>query len=165
MKKSTFFKIFTIVAIVITVLCCSSLNQEDITPPFEIKTAYFSHYVGGVAGGGTGINLVLELTNPPGENITIDSIFHKNRAAKLDLNRMNARIYSANILLDQNSQETLILSGDMDEELVNQLPQNQRKMPLSAEKNEFVLSYHVDGKEQYFILDKVEEKSSNYKHQ
>ena len=60
---------------------CSTAKKFQKTSPFEIGDVYYQHWVAGIQGGGSGINLFIPLVSNP-NNIVLDSIYFKGKQVK-----------------------------------------------------------------------------------
>jgi len=126
---------------------CASLNL-DKNPPFQITSAMYQNWVGGLPGSN---GVIVTISYQSDADIAFDSIYFLKKVSKLESNEykgtktLSGRIYTS-VSSDRND---LILHSDPKKELKNQLPK-LNKLPFDLKDTEAVISYKVESKIKYF---------------
>ncbi len=119
--------------------------QDD--SPFIISKATFKEWVAGIAGGGSGVNVFISLTNLDTDKIVIDSIFFRGQVSKVE---KKTTAYVARFKTNVNKAPDLIMHGETDQEYGNKPPTKESKFPFKLEDDEAVISYKEKGELKYF---------------
>ena len=136
--------------------CASTLKlQEDV--PLEIGEVYYQHWVAGVKGGGSGVNLFIPIESNQ-NNIVLDSVYFKGKQEKLELK--NNTIYIGRFASKANQKQDIIMSSDPQKEYGNPIPELSRKTPFKLHDNECVVSYFEKDKIKYFKIMGIVRKES-----
>ena len=114
---------------------------------FNISKATFKEWVAGVAGGGSGVNVVLSFSNLNTDNITIDSVFFRGQVSKIE---KKPTVYVARFKTNINNAPDLIMHGDTDQEYGNKAPTKEQSFPFEIEDDEAIISYKEKGKVKYY---------------
>jgi len=115
--------------------------QEDT--PFKIGLASFQEWVAGVKGGGSGINVVINITNIQ-EGVTIKNIYFRNKIEKAQNNVNNIDQFKGAFKTESN--RDINMDSNPVKEAQNTPP---KQFPFSLKENEAVVSYELKG-ELYF---------------
>ena len=150
MKK---FVLIPIAAILMSFSQCDK-NNFDKKPPISFSKKYFQDWVGGRPGSkGTLLTLV---TKNLEKKFVFDSIFFNDKVAKVSVQvSRNQRILTANFIASNNTNNDLIVSGNPKEEFGNKPPQLVQQIPFKLKDNEAVMSYLIDGKKRYFMIENI----------
>jgi hypothetical protein len=139
---------------------CSSAQKLQKKAPTTFGEVYFQKWVSGVAGGGSGINIFVETLT---DNVQLDSVYFRGRAAKFEVKPANKLLYIGRFLTDSNKNEHMIMSSDTNQEYGNKAPIIPSKIPFELKDNECVISYLSNNQTKYFKIENIEERrSKNY---
>ena len=143
------------VLIMVSFSNCSSAQKLQKDPPVTIKNAYYQNWVAGVKGGGSGINLFIEIDDYSKSDIQFDSIFFRGKMSKIETKPDNPNLLIGRFSLSTNQQEDIIMSNEPFAEYGNEIPKNKSKIPFELNANECVVSYKDKAKTKYFKLEKI----------
>lgn len=119
--------------------------QEKTT--FKISEPIYQSWVAGIAGGGSGINVMFKSPNLDSKNIEIDSVFFRGQIAKVE---KKPTAYVARFRTNVNQRPDLIMHGETDAEYGNKAPIKETKFPFELEEDEAVISYREKEIQKYF---------------
>lgn len=134
---------------------CSSAKQLETKAPMHFGNAYFQKWLAGVQGGGSGINLVIPVAT---NSIALDSVYFRNRSAKLELGAASPKAYIGRFKTALNQKKDMILSSDPKEEFKNKVPDAVETIPFELKDNECVVSYQDGTKTKYYKITGIVEK-------
>lgn len=140
---------------------CSSAQKLEKQVSFKIGEVYFQHWVAGIKGGGSGVNIFIPIDNLE-NNIQLDSVHFRGKAAKLEFKPNSPTLFIGRFMSLTNRDSDIIMSGKPEEEYGNQLPEQTKKSPFELEQNECVISYIRDGKSRYFKIGNIIEKKAEF---
>lgn len=157
MKLSVFLCYLSIVCLG----CGLSQNQGmmpilDSNPPFEVLSVTATPWVSGVRGGGSGINIEIQLNKP---SDALRYVYYQDQKAQIDYRKsdLKASIYRAYISTPPQAPRELILHNDPIKEYGNPPPLFRLK------KDQAAIVYIKKKKTYYTIVHKVQrEPSINY---
>lgn len=136
--------------------CASTLKlQEDV--PLEIGEVYYQHWVSGVKGGGSGVNLFIPIMSNKND-IELDSVYFKGKQEKLELK--NNTIYIGRFASKSNQKQDIIMSSDPQAEYGNPVPEIPKEIPFKLEDSECVVSYKKGAKTLCFKISNITKKES-----
>ncbi|MFK5878276.1 MAG: hypothetical protein QM478_02135 [Flavobacteriaceae bacterium] len=131
-------------------LSCSSSKQEvyqlQKEAAFKIKKATYQEWVAGVAGGGAGITIILDIEEVDTNNITLDSIYFRNYKAPLLKSKGN---YIAHIKTEINKPDDIILHQSPQKEYGNQAPVLKNNTSFDLLNKEAVIRFKEKNKIKY----------------
>lgn len=116
-------------------------NSNEIgekSPPMEIREIYYQRWISGVEGGGSGINLFIDLEETV---LILDSVYFRERALKLE--RRDTLRYIGRLKTFTNSDDS---------------PDNTRMRHLNLNDDECIISYIDGDKRGYFTVREIPEK-------
>jgi hypothetical protein len=131
---------------------CVSLNL-DKNPPFQITSAMYQNWVGGLPGSN---GVIVTISYQSDADITFDSIYFLKKVSKLESNEyketktLSGRIYTS----VSSDRKDLTLHSDPKKELQNQLP-TLKKFPFELKDNEAVVRYKAKGIIKYFKVKNI----------
>ena len=136
--------------------CAGSKKLQD-EAPLPIEDAHFYKWVAGVAGGGSGINMYIQVKE---HTVTLDSVYFRGNLTKLEIDPQNDKLYVARMTTSFNQQQDMIMHKDGQKEYGNELPKTKDSEPFPFELGpyECVISYSDGSKTKYFKIDKLVEK-------
>jgi hypothetical protein len=131
---------------------CASLNL-DKNPPFQITSAMYQNWVGGLPGSN---GVIVTISYQSDADITFDSIYFLKKVSKLESNEYKAtKTLSGRIYTSVSSdRKDLTLHSDPKKELQNQLP-TLKKFPFELKDNEAVVRYKAKGIIKYFKVKNI----------
>ena len=133
---------------------CSGSKSLDEKAPVTIEQAYCQRWVGGVEGGGSGMNIYLPLSDAGFE---LDSVYFRGRAAKLEW-KEGAKQFVGRFQSEFNKKEDIIMDKDPAKEYGNELPDSASSIPFELKQDECVVSYKKGNRTHYFKVEKIVEK-------
>lgn len=160
MKPFKFVFIFILLIFIFT--NCSSAQKLQKTAPTSLGEAYCQSWVAGVKGGGSGINLFIPVLNDLPQNIQLDSVYFRGKAAKLELAASNPFLYVGRFSQKFNQKQDIIMSNDPNEEYGNQFPIQEEKTPFDLKETECVVSYKESNVTKYFKIENITEKKPEH---
>ena len=134
--------------------CSSTQNLED-KAPLKIGEVYSQKWIAGVQGGGSGINLFIPTEQ---SSITLDSVYFRNKAVKLEPNPKEGILYIGRFKSEFNQKKGIIMSNEPNAEYGNPLLETKKKTPFELKDTECVISYIHSGKTKYFKIENIAEK-------
>lgn len=144
-------KILSILVIIFTFSQCGGLKLEN-NPPFKLKKASYSNWVGGQQGvSGTKIELELKETS----TIVFDSIYFKKKSTKVEINTISGKtVLIGHFNTSKKQNRNLILDVNITKEIKNTFPKTE-KIPFELNNNDAILSYRVGDKIKYFKIENI----------
>lgn len=127
------------------------MNVIEVNIP--ITKATYQEWVAGVKGGGSGIQIELQLKQPLDVAIELDSIYFKGYASKLEKTPQNSLVYLAHIKTTLNSGSKPLLV----DEPTNKL--NEVLVPVTK-PGEALLGIIQFGKRQFINIGALEKKET-----
>ncbi|MEZ4801615.1 MAG: hypothetical protein R2797_02500 [Gelidibacter sp.] len=137
---------------------CSSAQKLQEKAPFDLEEVYCQKWIAGVKGGGSGINLFLDIKNQIPQNIQLDSAYFRGRVAKIELIEDKNTIYVARFDSDFNQKTDIVMSSDPNEEYGNQAPKINGKFPFELKDSECVISFKEQNETKYFKIENIVER-------
>ncbi len=134
---------------------CASTKKLQDSIPVEIGNAYCQRWVGGIQGGGSGIDLYIPIESS--RNIMVfDSVYFRGKQTKLELD--NETVFIGRFKTENNQKEDIIMSSEPHAEYGNKVPAISGKIPFELEDSECVVSYKEGKKIKYFKITGIKEK-------
>ncbi len=127
------------------------------TPIFKTTEAIYQSWIAGVAGGGSGINVMFKSSNTD-ENIVLDSLYFRNKKAKLE---RKGDLYIGRFMTEANKKPELIMHSDSDQEYGNK-PPVKTKFPFELKDDEAVIKYLEKGKSKFIKIRLTEKPAELY---
>lgn len=131
---------------------CSN-KQFSTDPPFEIDAPYMQKWMAGVEEGGSGVNLVIPMTNMEA-GVKIDSVYFRGRQLELATKPGNDMLYVA--YWTDLKKPDMTMSDEEGGEYGNPVPVIKSKYKLKD--NEAVIQYQYGGKTYYTKLADIAER-------
>lgn len=155
--------IFLIILATISFSQCSSAQKLQKKAPVKFGEVYYQHWVAGIQGGGSGINLFISSEKSSLKNTKLDSVYFRGQGVKLEVKPNNPSLYIGRFSKKANQRKDVIMSNKKHAEYGNQAPNLKSVIPFELKENECVVSYKEDDKIKYFkILNVVEKKPLYY---
>ncbi|NQX86902.1 MAG: hypothetical protein HRT67_13560 [Flavobacteriaceae bacterium] len=135
---------------------CSSVKQLETKAPMNFGKAYFQKWIAGIQGGGSGINLVI----PVSEHTTsLDSVYFRGMRTKLEwTNTTSPKTYIGRFKTALNQKTDMIISSNPKDEFKNKVPEAIDPIPFDLKPSECVVSYTHKGKTKYYKITGIIEK-------
>ena len=158
MKTGLFF-LFGIIMMMSFSNCANSKNIQE-QAPVDLEQAYYTTWVGGTKGAGSGLNLYIPVKETQDVDIQLDSVYFRGKRAELQTKPEDENLYIGYFRTADNYNKApdLIMSSDPREEYGNQLPKRMEDVPFDLEENEAVISFRKNGKKGYYKIEVVEQK-------
>ena len=137
---------------------CSSAQKLQREAPVKIDNAYYQHWVAGVQGGGSGINLFIPTENASLKNILLDSVYFRGNVSRLEVKPNNPTLFIGRFSTRGNQKKDVIMSNEPGAEYGNEIPKKTTKVPFELQENECVVSYKEDDETKYFKIQGIIEK-------
>lgn len=145
-----FIHFFLAIILIFGLSNCNSTKQGvyqlQSKAPFKIEKATYQKWIAGVAGGGAGITIILEIKELNTEKITLDSIHFRNYKAPLLKSKGD---YIAHIKTEINKRDDIILHQNPQREYRNQAPVPKSNPPFDLSENEAILFFKEKNKLKY----------------
>ena len=137
---------------------CAS-TQFDKTPPFEIESATYTQWVGGIEGV-SGKSIQIKLSKKT--TIAFDSLFFQNKIMKIVVeNSEGTSFLIGNYSTSTKQKNELILHSNPAMESKNEIPK-KKKCPFSLKKNEAIIRYKIQGVSNYYKIENLQKTSSKF---
>lgn len=121
------------------------LLQFQTTPPLDISAPYYTSWVAGVEGGGSGINVFLPLkTN--GKTV-IDSLHFRGQKTAVET---RDKLIIGRFKEVSNQKKDIIMSAEPQDEYNNKMELKRDVSPFNLPENACVISYSINGKRLYY---------------
>ncbi len=146
------------VLIAIFFINCSTAQKLQSTAPVSLGDVYSQKWVAGVKGGGSGINLFIPISKKIPQNIQLDSVYFRGKAAKLEAIEGKTILYVARFENTFNQKNDIVMSNDTKEEYGNESPSLQVNIPFDLKDSEAVVSYKEANKTKYFKIGNITDK-------
>ncbi|MEZ4856918.1 MAG: hypothetical protein R2812_10640 [Gelidibacter sp.] len=157
-----FLKITSFSLVMLTILAsfsqCTSTQKLQKSVPIAFSEVYFQRWTAGVEGGGSGINLYIELASELPKNIQLDSVYFRGKAAKFETKPQNKLLYIGRFKTEFNPSKDLIMSNDSLNEYGNEMSVNIKKLPFNLKENEGIISYKEGKNTKYYKVENIVEK-------
>ncbi len=150
MKKLPVIIVLT-VSCTATLLQCSSSKKRQKEAPFSLGQTYYKQWGTGPTYGAT---IFITVNNKPSQ-IVLDSVYYKNRGAKLHAEPNNPKSFIGKFNPQVN--KDIIMSSDPKAEYGNTLMQKVQ-LPQALKENECLISYKDNNITKYFTVNNVIEK-------
>lgn len=150
-------KLITISIITISFSNCSSVKKMQDKAPFSFDEVYYQHWVAGVRGGGSGVNVFISLKSNP-DNIELDSIYFRGQQSKVEIS--NEKLIIGRFLTKANQKEDIIMSSEPHAEYGNKAPELPKNTPFSLKDDECVISYKQGETTKYYKISNMLRKPS-----
>lgn len=159
--KTSLYILFGIIT-VMSFANCANGKQIQEKAPVDLQQAYYTTWVGGTKGAGSGLNLYLPVIETEDIEIELDSVYFRGKRAKLQTKPQEENLYIGYFRTSDNSQKApdLVMSSDPTEEYGNQPPEIIQDFPFDLKENEAVISFRKNGKKGYYKVDVVEKKDN-----
>ncbi|AOW21044.1 hypothetical protein [Urechidicola croceus] len=115
--------------------------------PFSITNATFTNWVAGVKGGGSGINVMIPISQKDENKIVFDSLYFNQQVVKLEQVKNG---YIGRFKTNQNKRKDIILNSDPAKEYGNEAPIMKPKFPFDLKGDEAVISYLENDTKKYY---------------
>lgn len=141
------FKILSLPFLLFAFTQCASYRL-DKKPPFTIKSATYSKFVGGrqESLGGTKITVVYTTDS----NVTFDHIYYGTKKARIsNTSYQGKQSISANFYNSANNVD-IQMHADPAKEFGNTPTKKQEKIPFKLKENEIVIGYFIGNTKKYF---------------
>ena len=152
--KSILFLTFMLF-IMATFSQCGVTKKLETNAPLTLGDVYYQHWVAGVRGGGSGINIFIPIVSNP-ENIMLDSVYFQGKKAKLEYR--NNEVFIGRFQSEINQKSDIVMSSDPYAEYGNKVPEIPKKLPFKLLEDECVVSYKLANKVKYFKIEKINKK-------
>ncbi|MFD1062528.1 hypothetical protein ACFQ1Q_04660 [Winogradskyella litorisediminis] len=143
-----FIKLLCLALLTVSFSQCASTMKLEKEAPTTFGETYYQNWVAGVQGGGSGINVFIEVNS---KSIQLDSIYFRGNIAKLQTKPSNKQMYIGRFSTEANKSlyETLSKSD---------VKLQDEDFPFKLDNSECVVSYSEDGKQKYFKISNLKEK-------
>ena len=116
---------------------------------FNISKATYKEWVAGVAGGGSGVNVIIYFTDLDTDKIIIDSVYFRGQVSKVEI---KPTAYVARFKTSVNQKQDIIMHGDTGQEYGNKALTKKPNFPFIIEDDEAVISYKEIQKTKYIKI-------------
>ncbi len=152
------FNLLMLIVLVISCLHCSSTNDLQKNPPFDLEKVYYEYWTSGVSGGGSGINVFIELKK---EFVQLDSIYFRGKVVNLEVKPDNKKLFIGRILYPPSNKFDRRLSKESLNEYNNKAPIIEINTFYNLEQDECVVTYESRGIIKYYKITNMVEKRSH----
>ena len=149
---------FFLVLVITSFSQCSSAQKLQKEAPVVFGSTYYQHWVAGVQGGGSGINLFIPTEGISKETIELDSVYFRGKASKLEFKPNNPTLFIGRFATSGNQRKDVIMSNKPGAEYGNEVPKKTTEIPFELKENECVVSYKEGDKTKYFKIENLVKK-------
>ena len=149
------FNLLMLIVVVISCSHCSSTNDLQKNPPFDLEKVYYEYWTSGVSGGGSGINVFIELKK---EFVQLDSIYFRGKVVSLEVKPGNKKLFIGRILYPPSNKFDRKLSKESLNEYNNKAPIIEINTFYNLEQDECVVTYESRGEIKYYKITNMVEK-------
>jgi len=137
---------------------CSNTLKLETKSHFNIDSAFYTTWISGVKGGGSGTTFSLKITPKSSSQATeIKGLYFKNTYTKLT--EATSHLFTGRILNSENNDGLISELSDRDDKPEQKSIDNPPKFQLEAD--DAVLHYTVNKKAHYFKIKLQEKESEN----
>jgi len=156
------FSVMAISLFVFTFFTQCGSAQFDKNPPFTIYKAYYQDWFGGQPGS-KGTFVQIELSGAISKDIVFDSVFFKDKATKLELNKATSiQVLKGNFISISHKDRNIVMHSDPKEEMVNKVRGATIQNPFEISDNECVISYLIKKKKHYYKVENLKKEKPIY---
>ncbi len=134
---------------------CGSAQKTQASSPIQIGECYYQQWIGGIEGGGSGIDIYIPIISNLNK-IELDSVYFQGKGVKLEVK--NESIAIGRFMTDLNRKKDIIMSNEPYAEYGNQVNRSILKQWPTLKNNQCVISYKEAAKIKYFMIDNLSEK-------
>lgn len=131
------------------------LLQFQTTAPLDISVPYYTSWVAGVEGGGSGINVFLPL-KANGKTV-IDSLHFRGQKVVVET---RDKLIIGRFKNFSNQKKDIIMSSNPQDEYNNKLELKRDLSPFKLPQNACVISYKINGKRLYYKISNLKKGKS-----
>ena len=121
------------------------LLQFQTTPPLDISAPYYTSWVAGVEGGGSGVNVFLPF-KANGKTV-IDSLHFRGQKTAVET---TDKLIIGRFKGVSNPKKDIIMSAEPQDEYNNKMELKRDVSPFNLPENACVISYSINGKRLYY---------------
>lgn len=156
-------KFFTrYITLALLVVNCSSAQKLQEQSPIDFGDVYYRKWISGVKGGGSGLNLVITVSEPMPQNIHLDSVYFRGKASKLERIKDDNILFIGRFKSLFNQKQDIIMSSDPTKEYGNELPEVLSSNTFELKDDECVVSYTMKGNTKYYKIKNLREKPAEH---
>jgi hypothetical protein len=144
---------------------CASQKQIEAKPPFVIENPTSQKWIGGKEESGTGLEVILPITQIMDENVSFQHLYFRNQITILKIEIIDGKRFAiAKVHTQKTQMPDIIMHADPKKEVGNHPPSLKNKtvtaFPYELKNDEAVLSYiEEDGKKvKYTKITGIKEK-------
>jgi hypothetical protein len=130
--------------------------------PIKVEYAHYLKWIAGVKGGGSGIDLFINVSEKIPLNILFDSVYFRGMVTKLEVIDGEFPLLVGRFKTAFNNNQDIVLSDNPNEEYSNPAPKFPNKIPFDLKDSECVISYKNGDDSKYFKVDKIVEKQPEH---
>jgi len=146
---SNLLKYITLIFLVFTLfLQCSSAQKLQKNVPFKVNQPYYQKWVAGIKNGGSGINVLLPITNL-NTKTRVDSLYFRGQKVLLEIKPNNPNLYIGRILTKANQNK-------------DYSPKSKADIPFDLKENEAIIIYTENDKKMYYKIENIKGKQAQY---
>ena len=150
---------YILLAMVFSLLGCSSQKKFETQAPFELGDASCQSWTGGRAEGGSGMLLTIPVSGENMEEMQLRKAYFRERVADLTLeDTEDGWLVKANFLDQTLDKPDIIMHADPKKEVGNRPPRPKAKFPFELGQDQCVISYMEGDTEKFFRIEGVQEK-------
>ena len=152
------YKLFNFLMLIIMAISCShcsSTNDLQKNPPFDLEKVYYEYWTSGVSDGGSGINVFIELKK---ELVQLDSVYFRGKVVNLEVKPSNKKLFIGRLLYVPSNKFDRVFNMEPSKEYKNKVPIIEMNTYDNLEPDECVVSYKLRGKTMYYKITNMVEK-------
>ncbi|MGZ0015497.1 hypothetical protein [Yeosuana sp. AK3] len=131
---------------------CSSAQELQANIPLEIGEVYYQHWIAGIKGGGSGVNVFINVVYNK-KNIELDSVYFQGQVTKVE--KVNDTLFIGRFKTTANQKNDVIMSSNPKEEYGNKVQLPSENNPFKLTNHQCVISYKEGSKIKYFKMDNM----------
>ncbi len=144
------YTIFSLILVSTLFTNCAGNKNMQGKAPAQIQQTYYTTQ-------GDLLKLHIPVTAIQEDRVILNSVYFRGKKADLQQDSENSGLFVATI---NTGKPDLIMSSDPKEEYKNKAPQISEKQSFELKENEAVLIFTENGKEKYYKIAGIEERSA-----
>lgn len=149
--KSIYY-FFSMTFMALLVSNCGSAQELQANVPLEIGEVYYQHWIAGIKGGGSGVNVFINVISNK-NNMVLDSVYFQGKVAKVD--KVNDTLFVGRIKTNANQKNDLVMSSNPKEEYGNKVQLPSENYPFELTNHQCVISYKEGIETKYFKVESM----------
>lgn len=137
---------------------CASTKKLESETALDIKEVFYKEWSNPARYTGSGMNLYVVVPSDFNPEITLDSVYFRNKQVKLEYAKEN--VYVGKFETEKNKPQDIVMSSDPKAEYGNAFPKINKLFPFELKEDECVVSYKEGKKTKYVKLPNIKKRQA-----